>query len=248
MWGFPLYSDKNATCYLRFCAYLKTLNQQWSIDRLSKLYMKPLSCSSHNFTSFRYFLAHVSCSWRTWFSFYSSQSTQKTPTFFRHFYNPSGFVLTFPLTAFHQRYLYWHMYTFARSLNRTVQSVTPALGVAGEFLFSVGILLPLASMFTTFWQIQVFPHLPKGRISVAVLARIELAAGKTWYQRPGRTTVRLHTPLGPWRNTTLHTSIKSPTNIINLQLMEDRASCSRWFLSLRTCNPNSFIPFRASLS
>lgn len=196
------------------------------------------------------FLDHtVSCFWRTWVSL-------MPPSFVRHFHNPSGFVLTFPqtLTVFHRWYLYWHTTcsysSVAHSGFSRCRSVSSRL-----CLGSVGIALSLSlwlPRFPPFWQIQVFPLLPEGRISVGVLARVEHAAGKTWYQRAGEDLerVRKHTSWASEKHNSshIHHPTRAPlTSSFFTQRRTEHLS-QAGFLSLWTCNPNSFIPFRASFS
>lgn len=76
-------------------------------------------------------------------------------------------------------------------------------------LRSVGkVFLWLAKFFfLPFWQIQIFPLLPEGRISVGVPARVGHAAGKSWYQRFRK--ARTHTSQALEKHKSLH--IHHPT-------------------------------------
>lgn len=117
---------------------------------------------------------------------------------------------------------------------------------------SVGIILSLASMFPPFWQIQVFPLLPEGRISAGVLARVEHAAGKTWYQRAGEDleSEEAHSwALEEHSSSHIHHPTRAPLTSSFLTQWRTEHLSQAGFLSLsRTCNLNSIIPFRASFS
>lgn len=105
--------------------------------------------------------------------------------------------------------------------------------------------LSLASIRPPFWQIQVF--LPEGRINVGALARVEHATGETWYQRAGEALESEEAHLLGSGEKHHHQHFHHPTRapLTSLFLTQRRTELD---LSLRTCNLNSFIPFRASFS